>query len=382
MPDMPAGVTFLTDPAPALLAREKPPCASIYLPTGGPREERRDRALFEALANEAREKIERQSERRERGRLDELLDLASARLGALRSGLAESGLAVLAASDRAYACRLDRPVGPLAFTGERFLTRPLLGALRPGARYLLLALSADRFSLIEGDARSLERMEVPAPARDARRTASGGPSFDGHQSAYHGWKSSNDVRKEEAEAFFRSVNQEATALLSRDGGPRLPVILVSLPEHQGMFRRISTVPGLLEEGIEKNPDGVGEPELLADAAAVMGRVAQAHAERLLDAYGQAVGTGGASSSPYAVGMALAERKVRALLLAEGAYVPGAFDERTGEVRLFERRPHDRFQGPELADALSRAALAQGAEVLELPAEQVPGESGIAALFRY
>ena len=50
--------------------------------------------------------------------------------------------------------------------------------------------------------------------------------------------------------------------------------------------------------------------------------------------------------------------------------------------LFEREPHGRFQGPELADAFARAALAQDAEVFELAPEKIPGDSGMAALYRY
>ena len=38
--------------------------------------------------------------------------------------------------------------------------------------------------------------------------------------------------------------------------------------------------------------------------------------------------------------------------------------------------------PELADAFARAALAQDAEVFELAPEKIPGDSGMAALYRY
>ena len=111
-------------------------------------------------------------------------------------------------------------------------------------------------------------------------------------------------------------------------------------------------------------------------------VEQARATELLEKFGDAEAHGGASSDLEAIGLALAERKVRALFLAEGAYIPGGFDEQTGEVFLFEREPHGRFQGPELADGFVRAALAQDADVFELPAETIPGDSGIAALYRY
>ena len=69
-----------------------------------------------------------------------------------------------------------------------------------------------------------------------------------------------------------------------------------------------------------------------------------------------------------------------------SYVRGAYrkhaDAETGEVSLIERGPHERFEGPELVDALARAALAQDAEVFELDPEKIPGGSGMAALYRY
>ena len=112
------------------------------------------------------------------------------------------------------------------------------------------------------------------------------------------------------------------------------------------------------------------------------REREARAGRLLDGFGDAEAHGRAATDLGKIGLALVERKVRALFLAEGAYIPGGFDEGTGEVHLFEREPHGRFQGPELADGFVRAALAQDAEVYELAPESVPGETGMAALYRY
>ncbi len=65
-------------------------------------------------------------------------------------------------------------------------------------------------------------------------------SLENHMPPYHGWKSRNDVRKEEAGKFFQYVNKAVTDYLV--AGTDLPVILVSLPEHQSAFRRISTIP--------------------------------------------------------------------------------------------------------------------------------------------
>ena len=269
--------------------------------------------------------------------------------------------------------------------------KPLLKHFRWGSRYFLLGLSADRFAFIHGDFGSLERVELPQGVLDefseefplvydGHEGALDYESLENHLPPYHGYKSRNDVKKEEAEKFFRYVNKAVAEHLVQ--GTDLPVILVSLPEHQTMFRRISTIEHLLDEGIEKDVGGIEAPELLADAKAVIERAREAHAVELLGAYEDAVGRGGASSGLEGIGLALVERRVRALFLAEGAYVPGGFNDETGEVSLFEREPHGRFQGPELSDQFARAALAQDAEVIELDASQVPSDTGIAALYRY
>ena len=106
------------------------------------------------------------------------------------------------------------------------------------------------------------------------------------------------------------------------------------------------------------------------------------ADRLLAGFGDAAAHGRGVCDLSAIGLSLAERRVRALFVAEDADVPGVFDAETGEVSLIERGPHERFEGPELVDALARAALAQDAEVFELDPEKIPGGSGMAALYRY
>lgn len=385
-------ISILADFDSALYEQVEPPLVSLYLPTHGrvPGDDR-DRIEFKALVEQAREKLAQERERREYTGVDERLDQVAARLDELASPAPGGSLAVLVGNDRTYIYQLGYEAGPLAFVGERFYVRPLLKNFQFGSRYFLLGLSADRFAFVHGDFGSLERVELPQDVLDefseefplvydGHAGALDYESLENHMPPYHGYKSRNDVRKEEAEKFFQYVNRAVTDHLVQ--GTELPVILVSLPEHQTAFRRISTIPHLLNEGIEKDIGGIEAPELLADAKAVIEHVREARADELLEKLGDAEPHGGGSTDLEAIGLALVERKVRALFVAEGAYIPGGFDDETGEVHLFEREPHGRFQGPELADQFARAALAQDAEVFELAPEKIPGEYGMAALYRY
>lgn len=385
-------ITILADFDSALYEQVEPPLVSLYLPTHGrvPGDDQ-DRIEFKNLVDQARGKLAQERERREYKGVDERLDQVAAHLDDLVSPAPGGSLAVLVGNDRTYVYQLSYEVGPLAFVGERFYVRPLLRNFQFGSHYFLLGLSADRFAFVHGDFGSLDRVEMPQEVLDefseefplvydGHEGALDYASLENHLPPYHGWKSRNDVKKEEAEKFFQYVNRAVTDHLVQ--GTELPVILVSLPEHQTMFRRISTVPHLLNEGIEKDIGGIEAPELLASAKAVIEHVREARAAELLEKLGDAEAHGGGSTDLEAIGLALVERKVRALFVAEGAYIPGGFNDETGEVYLFEREPHGRFQGPELADDFARAALAQDAEVFELDPARIPGDSGMAALYRY
>ena len=385
------GISVLADFDSALFEHVDPPLVSLYLPVHGAAGAEADRIEFKNLVEEARGKLAQEFEHREHTGLDAQLDQVAARFEELAGAASGGSLAVLAGNDRAYVYRLGYGVGPFASVGERFYVRPLLKGFQFGSRYFLLGLSADRFAFVRGDFGSLERVELPADVLDefseefpivydGHEGALDYSSLENHMPPYHGYKSRNDVRKEEAGKFFQHVNKVVTDYLV--AGTELPVILVSLPEHQTAFRRISTVPNLLDEGIEKDIGGIDAPELLDAAKTVIEHAREARADALLDGFGDAAAHGRADTDLAAVGLALVERKVRALFLAEGAYIPGGFNDETGEVSLFEREPHGRFQGPELADAFARAALAQDAEVFELPAEKIPGDTGMAALYRY
>ena len=385
------GITRLEDIGAALYESAQPPLVTIYSPTHGLEARTTDRRRFEEMAARARERLAQRFERRERAGADRLLERLAERFDELAGPSADGALAAFVSNEGALVCNLDRHVEPIVVVGDAFLVRPLLKELGFGSRYLLLGLSADRFALIRGSFGSLERVKLPADVPgtyseefpdvyDGRPGALDYPSLENHLPPYHGHKSRNDVRKEEAEKFFRSVNEAVSERLARE--TEAPVILVALPEHQTSFRRISTIPHLLDEGIEKDVGGLSARELLDEAKGVIERERARRADRLLAGFGDAAAHGRGVCDLSGIGLSLAERRVRALFVAEDADVPGAFDAETGEVSLIERGPHERFEGPELVDQFARAALAQDAEVFELDPEKIPGGSGMAALYRY
>ncbi|WP_080797222.1 baeRF8 domain-containing protein [Arabiibacter massiliensis] len=376
-------IAVLTDFDPVLYEQAAPPLVSIFLPTSGADGLERDRERFRDLVSEARAELAQQRERREYANLVANLDVVAERFEDYAHSAAQGGLAVLASDERVNVLPLGFPVEERVVVGERFSLKPIMRTFLFGAHYYLLGLSADRFALIHGDFGSLERVELPADVPgefseefpevyDGHEGALDYSSLENHMPPYHGYKSRNDVKKEEAEKFFRSVNRAVTEHLEH--AAPLPVILVSLPEHQAMFRSFSTVPNLLDEGIEKNVDGVDFPELLQDATAVIERAREKRDRAVAEEFGDARAAGKATDDLDAIAFALLERKVRALLVEEEAAIPGVYDEQTGTLT----RPAD----GDLADEFAQATLRQGGEVYLVDPALMPTDAGVAALYRY
>ena len=212
------GISVLADFDSALFEHEEPPLVSLYLPTHGRAGAEEDRIRFKGLVEEARGKLAQEFAHREHTGVDARLDEVAARLEELASPVPGGSLAVLVGNDRAYLYQLGYEAGPLAFAGERFYVRPLLKNFSFGSRYFLLGLSADRFAFVHGDFGSLDRVELPADVLDefseefplvydGHEGALDYSSLENHMPPYHGYKSRNDVRKEEAGKFFQHVTR-------------------------------------------------------------------------------------------------------------------------------------------------------------------------------
>lgn len=72
-------------------------------------------------------------------------------------------------------------------------------------------------------------------------------------------------------------------------------------------------------------------------------------------------------------------RVKVLLVEAERHVPGHMDQETGAIQL-----HDAEQavGDDLLDDIAERVLRAGGEVVMVPAQRMPVESGLAAIYRY
>lgn len=376
-------VTVLSGFDEALINNVQPPAISLYLTLHGRSFKREaDRLQFKNLCSQAERQLFCLEDKRSADRLSENLAYAADVL----DELGEGGMAFFLSEDEIRVHPLPYLVEPQVAVGRRYCLKPLMRDLSFDTSYYLLGLSADCFTLSRGDLRTIESIDLPSGLHaefgdSYPREYEGQPAFDyevpeSHLSPYHNYRSKNDVVKEETEKFFRYVDNVVTEFAC---AASRPVILVALPEHQALFRNLTTLPCLHERGIDKDMNGTSAAELLEDASALIegDRAAQVHTA--LEEFGNAQAEGRGSTQPAEIGHALAERKVSTLFVTDRPALSGDFDEETGVVSFLSK---DEAGCCDIADEFAQAALRQGGTVWVVEEAAMPGNTGMAAQFRY
>lgn len=379
---MDLSLDFLTE----VLAAEEPPCLSLYQPTHRSYpDNQQDPIRFRNLVRKLEQSLE---QKYDSAKVKELLR-------PFRELAEDSefwthtldGLAVLGTRDFFRAYRLQRPMPELAIAADTFHLKPLLRIVQSADRFHVVGLDRQRVRLFEGNRDALDEVElaadfpstieaVPGPElRDAHKETSKGAA--GTTIRGGGLGSKSEIPDRDAERFFRAVDRAILEQYSRPSRRRL--VLIALPENQSLFRRISNNPYLLAQGIDQDPDSIApdqlrkrvwsvvEPEYLARLAGFveMFRVAEA----------RELGLGDLAQ----VANAAAGGRVATLLVEAERRIPGRLDPETGRIDF------DDLANPEvddLLDDLAELVIKQGGEVVIVPQERMPTQSGVAAIYRF
>ncbi len=258
---------------------------------------------------------------------------------------------------------------PIVVVDDEYCLKPLIRNMQYLMHYKLLLLSTDFFSLLDGNYNGVHFEVMPNGVKeyfaqefaeyDGCDTPLDYYSLEGHMSPFHGWKSRNDVTKEEAEKFFRSVAKELSDTVLRDDST--PVILVTLPEHEHMFREVSHLRHLLPEAILKDPATMSGAELRDGAVKIMEGIQEKWVAELCNEYNEDAAHGKGSSDKADIELALEERKIANLIVCGDAKDAACCDD---------------------VMSLVRGVLLQDGNVTVLPAGKMPVDAPYCAIYRY
>ncbi|WP_446011425.1 baeRF3 domain-containing protein [Candidatus Electrothrix sp.] len=376
-----------------LASAHQPPCLSLYQPTHRHHpDNQQDRIRFGNLVKELKMSLQQQYPGVEPRLLLEPFE-ALADDHAFWN-LTLDGLAVLGGPDLFRVFRLQRPVVELTVAADSFHTNPLRRFLQSVDRYQVLGLSLDNIQLFEGNRDAFDEID-PAPGVPQTITeALGDELTDSHltvasyggvgqasTSAHHGHGGKKDDLKIDTERFFRAVDRAVLEHHSRTSC--LPLILAALPEYHHLFHQISHNPFLMTEGLTINPDALPIDELRERAWQVIKPQYQARMAALTDGFAVAKSKGLGSEDLAEVARAVVTGRVATLLIEADRQIAGRLDRLTGRVEvanLSHPQVDDLFD--DLLDDLGELVQKSTGQVLIIPTEQMPGLSGLAAIYRY
>ena len=370
-------------------------CVSLFMPTDRTgAQAQRDRIQLKNLLRDAATQL--QSLGMAEAGIEALLAPVAARLDDVEYWRGQQdGLGIFLAPGFERELRL--PITPRAQcnVAATFTIKPLLPLLQQNDHFYVLALSHNLPRLFVATRDSIAQLDVPGmpPGIDqallydnqARPQASQLPTeeqgkqaderfalFHGQGGGFDGWRKSDLLR------WFRMVDAALHAVLA---GQEAPLVVHAVEYLRPIWREANTYPGLLEAGIDGNPDRVDPDELRGRAFALVEPLLQADIDRAKERFGDLSATDRVAVDVRDTVPAASFGRVDTLFVQRGAQVWGRFDADNNRLDVHgdeSREPGD----VDLLDLAARETMRNGGCVYALDKSQMPNSKPVAAVLRY
>jgi hypothetical protein len=370
-----------------IIISEAETCISLYQPTHrfAP-ENQEDAIVFKHLLQQIEDSLEPSLSKEELKSIMEPLHALKEDAQFWQNTM--DGLAVLVTQDDCVVYLLNTPVESAAIVAECFHLKPLIRYFQSAQPYHLLGLSSTRFSLYEGNRYGIKELEIDADIPRSMEEVLGEEHPEGFLThgryggsdgiaTFHGHGGRKDAIDKDIEKFFRYVDRIVLEHYSKP--MKLPLILVSLTEHQSMFRKISNNPYLVPDGVEVSYESTHVSELAAKAWELMEPVYQKKELESMDRYQNAKSNHTGSDRLIDVARAALEGRIATLLVEADKSIPGRFNTESGKLEFGST---DNPERGDLIDQIVNAVWKHKGEVIVLPTDRMPGETGLAAIFRF
>jgi hypothetical protein len=373
-----------------LLTIDQTPCISLYMPTHRSHPENlQDPIRFKNLLKQLEESL---SQKYSAGEVKKHIEPLEALVNDKSLwNHTTKGLAVFSASGLLKIVGLPISVDELAMVADSFHTKPLRQYLQSTDRYHVLGLSLHDIRLFEGNRHSLTEIElqpdIPGTITDAlgdeltdkhSTVASYGGAGGESSSMHHGHGGRKDEVDKDAERFFRVVAGNIYERYSKPTG--LPLILAALPEHFSLFQKVNKNPLLLSKSIAINPTSISTDKLANLAWEIMEPEYLMKLESFVSRFEQEKANGKGSDDIKEVAVAAVEGRVDTLLIEADRIIAVRITNLvTGNT---QKKDIANPKVDDLLDDMAELVTKMGGQVMVLPTEKIPSETGLAAIFRY
>ncbi len=363
------------------------PCISLYMPTHrySP-DNKKDPILYKDLLGKITDKLK---ESYRKNNLESLLS-PFYHIGSDKDFWNNTleGTVILCNPKRCVVYRLNTSVPEISVVSESFHIKPLIRFFQSMDRFHLLGLSQSDFALYEGNKYGIERIvftqgtpvtieEVLGDEHPQSYLSHGSYGKTEGTAMYHGHGGKKDAIEDDIERFFRYVDRFILDNYSRKQS--LPLILVSLAEHYGMFKKISQNPNLVARVIKDSYKAIDEDKMLEEALGIMKDFYEEKIRHIIESYKNAEASSLGSGDLKQVAMAAVEGKVDTIMIEAEKMIPGRINDMTGKIVYGDKKDPE-FD--DVLDDLAESVMKKKGKVLVLPEDDMPVSTGAAAIYRY
>jgi len=293
------------------------------------------------------------------------------------------GLAIFSAKGIFKAIKLQESVKELAMVADSFHTKPLRQYLQSTDRFHVLGLGLKDIQLFAGNRHSLVKIDLHSDVKENITQAfddelTEKPASVDSALIHNSFGGKRDEEDNETARYFREVSKSIYENYSKPTG--LPLILAALPNHQNLFQKVNKNPLLLANGIDINPESVAIEKLAEMAWSIMEPEYLGKLDSLVEKFSQEKANGKGSDDMKEIGVAAVEGKIETLIIEADRMIANKLTNQvTGNI---QNRDLTNPKVDDLLDDLGELVIKMGGNVMVLPAEKMPSETGLAAIFRY
>ena len=366
-------------------------CISIYLPM------QRKGAGVQGNAVRLKNALKEAAEAlKERGYDQAQIDASLARPRALLDDpqywqRQQDGLALFTSRSFFESFRLPTSFDPLTVIAERFHIKPLLPLFSDDGRFYILALSQAKVRLFRGTHHMVDEMDIDqAPGSLAEAlayddpeeqlqhhvTTSGTASAGGPEVVHHGHGVPDNERRARLRRFLQQVSKGIQDVLAEE---EVPLILAAVDYLHPIYKEVDSSAHLLDEGIEGNPDEMTAEELHDQAWKIVAPLFVQAREDVRTRYLELANGDQATDDLHAIVPAAYQGRVDSLFVALNEQKWGKYNPDTNDI-VVHKSPED--ESEDLLDFAAVQTMANGGTVYAVDETELPGQTAIAAVFRF
>lgn len=309
------------------------------------------------------------------------------------------GLALLVSPELERMYRLGQAVEARQIIGDNFHTRPLLEYLQMPDRYWVLVLSQQQAALWEGTHEGLSRLHLDGVPEDlledlgyeierdteiihrGKQNEGGqaGNPGGGYNPAFPGHGDQQEETRAEMESFFRTIDEALQEHLTDEVGP---VILAGTDRHQALYRTISSLPQLADQGVSGSVFHLGLEDLHQKAWPIARRQVEEILEDARNTFEQSWQQGKEIVDLSTLAHMAAQSRVRLMIADCQAQRWGQIDRATGELELSNPKPGKPTpEDVDLLDEIAEMVLLQGGQTFLVDTPRMPIDRAAVGVLR-